>query len=118
MHIRLPEEMQTLCPYSLSGGFPKLGVPFGGPHKKDYGILGSILGSPYLGKLPSQNNPQKSRVLRNGHLWISLGMKRSEGDLSGIFENGICMRFPVICFAICSGGREGGKEGGRGRRVP
>ena len=24
----------------------------GGPHNKDYSILGSILGSPYLGKLP------------------------------------------------------------------
>ena len=34
------------------GGFPKLGVPFGGPNDKDYSILGSILGSPYFGKLP------------------------------------------------------------------
>ena len=35
------------------GGFPKLGVPFlGDPHNKDYSILGSILGSPYFGKLP------------------------------------------------------------------
>ena len=25
---------------------------FGGPHNKDYSILGSILGSPYFGKLP------------------------------------------------------------------
>ena len=25
---------------------------FGGPYNKDYNILGSILGSPYLGKLP------------------------------------------------------------------
>ena len=32
-----------------NGGFPKLGVPLWGPHHKDYGILGSILGSPYLG---------------------------------------------------------------------
>ena len=29
------------------GGFPK----FGGSHKKDYSIWGSILGSAYLGKL-------------------------------------------------------------------
>ena len=37
----------------LFGGFPKLGVPFlGTPHNKDYSILGSILGSPYIGKLP------------------------------------------------------------------
>ena len=26
-------------------GFPKLGVPFGGPHHKDYNLLGYILGS-------------------------------------------------------------------------
>ena len=34
------------------GGFPKLGVIFEAPHNKDYSILGSILGSPYFGKLP------------------------------------------------------------------
>ena len=36
------------------GGFPKLWVPFWSPHNTDYGILGSILGSPYSGKLPYQ----------------------------------------------------------------
>ena len=37
----------------MGGGVPKLGVPFlGSPKKKDYSILGSKLGSPYLGKLP------------------------------------------------------------------
>ena len=31
-------------------GFPKLGLPFCVfPYEKGYGILGSILGSPYLG---------------------------------------------------------------------
>ena len=35
--------------------FPKIrGTFFGGPYNKDYGILGSISGSPYLGKLPSK----------------------------------------------------------------
>ena len=42
-------------PYTRHGGFPKLGVPFGGPYDncydKDYRILGSILGSPNFGKL-------------------------------------------------------------------
>ena len=28
------------------------GTFLGGPHNKDYRILGSILGSPYVGKLP------------------------------------------------------------------
>ena len=34
-------------------GFPKLGVLLGGPHNKEYSILGSILGFPYSGKLPN-----------------------------------------------------------------
>ena len=33
-------------------GFSELGVSFWGPYNKDYSILGSILGSPFLGKLP------------------------------------------------------------------
>ena len=34
-------------------GFPKIrGTLFGGPYNKGYSILGSILGSPYFGKLP------------------------------------------------------------------
>ena len=33
-------------------GFPKIGgTCFGGPHNKDYSILGSLLGSRYFGKL-------------------------------------------------------------------
>ena len=33
--------------------FPKIrGTIFGGPYNKDYNILGSVFGSPYLGKLP------------------------------------------------------------------
>ena len=34
-------------------GFPKIsGTLLGGPHNKDYRILGFILGYPYFGKLP------------------------------------------------------------------
>ena len=33
------------------------GYLFGGPHNKDYRILGSILGSSFLGKLPSAGHP-------------------------------------------------------------
>ena len=36
------------------GGFPKLGYPFGGPNFKDSSIFGSMLGSPFFGKLPSR----------------------------------------------------------------
>ena len=49
--------MKPAIPETLNRGFPKLGVPFlGGPHNKDYSILGSILGSPYFGKLPNPLN--------------------------------------------------------------
>ena len=36
----------------IFGGFLQLGVPLWRPHNKVYNILGSILGSPYFGKLP------------------------------------------------------------------
>ena len=43
---------------SLLGGFPKLrGVPFGGPHHKDYNILWAILGYPPFG-LPRLETPE------------------------------------------------------------
>ena len=35
------------------------GYLFGGPNNKDYSIFGSILGSPYFGKLPYQE-PQRA----------------------------------------------------------
>ena len=48
--------LQTPSPCPYIWGFPKIrGYFFGGPHNKCYSILGSILGSPYLGKLP--HNP-------------------------------------------------------------
>ena len=55
------------------GGFLKLGVPFlGGLHTKAYSILGSILGSPNLGKLPFPPStvgrlgaPANSKILRH-----------------------------------------------------
>ena len=45
--------MRVAVPADQFGGFPKLGGTFlGGPHNKDYNMLGSILGSPCFGKLP------------------------------------------------------------------
>ena len=35
--------------HKINKNVPKLGLPFRGPHNKDYDILGSILGSPILG---------------------------------------------------------------------
>ena len=48
-----PLGTQTLSVmYVYIGVSQNLGYHFRGPHIKDYSILGSILGSPYLGKLP------------------------------------------------------------------
>ena len=46
------------CSCPTHGGFPKLGVLFRGPNNKVCSILGSILGSPYFGKLLHFNNLQ------------------------------------------------------------
>ena len=35
----------------ISGGFPKLGVPFRGPHNMDSNAWGSLLGFPHLEKV-------------------------------------------------------------------
>ena len=48
------------------GGFPNLRVPFWGPHSKGYSILGSILGSHFLGKPPvheSKRRPEQDSAL-------------------------------------------------------
>ena len=37
----------------IYGVSPNWGYLFGGPYNKDCSVLGSILGSPYFGKLPS-----------------------------------------------------------------
>ena len=43
----------TIWVIGVIRGFPKIrGYHFGSSHNKDYSILGSILGSPYFGKLP------------------------------------------------------------------
>ena len=46
--------METIASLNMIWGFPKIGggTRLGGPHNKDSSILGSILGSLYLGKLP------------------------------------------------------------------
>ena len=48
-----------------SGGFLESGVPFGASHNEDCGILGSILGSPSLGKLPCRGQKNWKGVLGN-----------------------------------------------------
>ena len=52
-------------------GFPVRGTILRAPNNKDYNILGSILGSPYFGKLPHSEHiplcPAKPPV----NLWAS-----------------------------------------------
>ena len=52
-HRLSQDEGGATLAFRLHGGFPKIRGTFsGGPHIQDSSILGSILGSPYLGKLP------------------------------------------------------------------
>ena len=55
----------SVAPCSVNGGCPKLRVPFfEGPHNKEFNILGSILGSPYLGKPPKGLHDAKAAEIR------------------------------------------------------
>ena len=46
-------------PPTYMGVSQNYGYLFGGPNNKDYSILGSILGSPYFGKLPYSTKPEE-----------------------------------------------------------
>ena len=57
------KENESYCLRFRVLGFPKIrGTFFGGPHDKDYSILGSILGSPCFGKLPCTLPPNKMNM--------------------------------------------------------
>ena len=42
--------------FSEMGASQNWGYHFRSPNNKDYSVLGSILGSPYLGKLPNEHD--------------------------------------------------------------
>ena len=50
VHMRRSKDCFPRVPVRV---FQNLGYLFGCPHDKDYRIVGSIVGSPYLGKLMS-----------------------------------------------------------------
>ena len=52
-----------------------MGLPFWGPNNTDYNILGSILGSPYVGKLP--NSEPLDYVALGVRVTASFGHKRT-----------------------------------------
>ena len=63
-----------------SGSFPKLCVPFWGPYKKDYSILGSILGSPFLGNYQVRIQGLGFRVrVRCFELWVQTNALKLRG---------------------------------------
>ena len=51
-------------PKSRLTGFPKLGIPFGGPNNRDYRIWVSIFGIPWLRKLLLPVGPKQGPALR------------------------------------------------------
>ena len=59
------------CLLDHMGVSHNLGAPFGGPHNKDYKILGSILGVSYFEKLPYLlplvHSPRVQGVLHHGN---------------------------------------------------
>ena len=67
------------------GRFPKLGLFFGkvpspySPYKKDHSILGSILGSPYFGKLPCSARASREKSGIYVHLEESSRVQHSYG---------------------------------------
>ena len=62
--------------FLLNWGFPQIGgYLLGGLYNKDYGILGSILGSPYLGKLPiasKREHPRPEAVPGGFRFWVQV----------------------------------------------
>ena len=51
--------------------FPKIrGTMLGSPYNKDYSILGSIMGSPYFGKLPCRAKAVKDSGFKSLPLWL------------------------------------------------
>ena len=63
----------------LKWGFPKIGYPFGGPHKKDCSILGSILG--YLLKRTFPEHAMYTHVFH-----VHFGFCRNMCESLGIFN--------------------------------
>ena len=93
-----------------------MGTFLGGPHNKDYSILGSILGSPYFGKLPNTvvflgvrvattlltRNPKPKSMHQAAALSIQDGagfqqeMHRRNSTVSGMFDQ-------IVCLAVAWG---------------
>ena len=76
------------------GGFPKLGgYLFGGPHNKDYSILGAMLGSPYLWKLPYMLEAYWDDGKENGYnyciFWLYRGLWKKQVETTIVYFGSI-----------------------------
>ena len=78
MEKKMENEMETGFIWEIIGirVSQKQGYLFGDPHNKDHSILGSILGSPYLGKVPYHENMWGTILQANSHLLPHLGEKQ------------------------------------------
>ena len=62
-------------------GFPKImGTLFWGPHNKGCSILGSIMGSPYFGKVPFCGGRRFMKAQRVGNVGLRIRASRIVGN--------------------------------------
>ena len=79
------------------------GYNFGGPHNKDYSIRGSILGSPYFGKLP-YSLCTLSMASGSGAWAVtsdSVGAFVAHPSDAARFHLSAVLAFPVHCGSLC-----------------
>ena len=85
------------------GDFPQLGVLFWGSHTKDYGVLGSILGSPdFFRKIQFPKSLQRPvEVLRVA--FHGLCLSRLRRGPTPMRRNAECLKRPCVLlrFLIC-----------------
>ena len=76
-------------------GFPNLGYPFGGPHNKDYIILGPILGSPCCGKLPYPSALDHKPSKKSFNSAAAAGVAAANGGLTRYLEQDAARPVPL-----------------------
>ena len=94
----------------LLEGFPNFGYRFGGPHNKDCSIVGSIIGSPYFGKLPP---PLKVPVHLSSRSKCVKGIRRGGIQVHAATT----LDAPSYCKARCNHEGLGFRVRGLGLRV-
>ena len=83
IHVMVAQEM--LLSGLKIGSSQNYGYPFGGPYNNDYSILGSFLGSPYFGKLPST-----TLLYSWNAVYLSIYEQQD-------WTNGFLLMVPILC---------------------